>query len=259
MPSSLPVVDATPPWDNGDLTTRPVTTTVKSLASEIFQRVCADVYSFGTRLPSERQLAEEFGVSRNTVRQALDLLEDYQIVARRAGSGSFVTFRPDKTAKEQSEPDDRENLPGFDEIAEMTSPLELNVVRTIVEPEMVRLAVINMSARDIGKLREIFTEMERIATGAAEFSYWDEQFHMQLARGTRNPLLIAIYRMINHVRNHAHWGATKEKTYSPQRIQEYQQQHRSILEAIEVRDIESAVEIIKLHMTELQRDLMLDI
>ena len=65
--------------------------------------------------------------------------------------------------------------------------------------------------------------------------------------------------MINHVRNDAHWSTTREKTYSPNRIREYKQQHRSILEAIQARDIETAVELIKLHMTELQRDLMRDL
>ena len=56
-----------PPWEGGDLAHRPVTGTVKSIATELFRRICAELYSFGTRLPSERHLAEEFGVSRNTV------------------------------------------------------------------------------------------------------------------------------------------------------------------------------------------------
>ena len=256
LPNSLQDVDATPPWDQGVLSGRPITRTVKALATALFERVCDDSYSFGTRLPSERQLSAEFNVSRNTARQALGLLEEHQIVERRAGSGSFVAYRHIKPKKVAVSLLDGGDLPGLEEIAEITSPLELNVVRTILEPEIVRLAVINMSARDIAKLREIVANMDRVTTNASEFARLDQTFHMQLARGTRNPLLSAIYLMINHVRDDPHWSTTREKTYSPKRIREYKQQHRSILEAIQARDIETAVELVKLHMTELQRDLM---
>lgn len=245
-----------PPWEEGDLAQRPVTKAVKALATELFNQVCADHYSFGTRLPSERHLAEEYGVSRNTVRQALDLLEDYEIISRRAGSGSFVSFRPSEKEARETGASFVEGFLGLDEIAEITSPLELNVVRTILEPEIIRLAVINMSARDIERLRGILTKLESITTSAAEFAHWDELFHLELAKGTHNPLLIAMYTLINHVRRQAHWAANKEKTLSPNRIRDYQKMHRSMYEAVEARDIESAVEFVKLHVTDVQKDLV---
>ena len=145
------------------------------------------------------------------------------------------------------------------EIAEITSPLELNVVRSIVEPEMVRLAVINMSARDIAKLKDSLNGLESVTTSPEAFSHWDLEFHLQVAKGTHNPLLIGVYELIDHVRRHAHWARNKEVTLSPSRIQDYKAKHRSIYEAIEARDIESAVEFSKLHMTEVQRDLMRDL
>ncbi len=248
--------DITPPWETGDLTNRPLTSEVKSLATECFTRICRDQYSFGTRLPSERQLAEEFEVSRNSVRQALDLLGDYDIVSRRPGSGTFVSFRPAETETRESGSSIVDGFLGLDEIADVTGPLDLNVVRTILEPEIVRLAVINMSARDIARLKEIIGKLENITTNAADFSHWDELFHLELAKGTHNPLLIATYTLINHVRRQAHWATTKEKTLSPNRIKEYRKMHRSIFDAIESRDIESAVEFVKLHMSTVHEDLI---
>ncbi|MGH6946781.1 MAG: FadR/GntR family transcriptional regulator [Kiloniellales bacterium] len=245
-----------PPWNATDLASRPITGTVKSLATELFARVCADRYSFGTRLPSERQLADEFGVSRNAVRQSLELLENFDVVSRRPGSGTFVSYRPAANETRDTGSVTVEGLLGLDEIAEMTSPLELNVVRTIVEPEIVRLAVINMSARDIRRLKDILVKLESIATDAAAFSHWDELFYLELAKGTHNPLLIAMYTLINHVRRQAHWAPTKEKTLSPNRIRDYQKLQRSIVEAIEARDLESAVEFVKLHMSGVQDDLI---
>lgn len=245
-----------PPWEQGDLANRPVTGAVKSLAAELFTRVRDDRYSFGTRLPSERQLADEFDVSRNAVRQALDLLEDYDIVSRRAGSGTFVSFRPAADEARDTGAAPVDGFLGLDEIADVTGPLDLNVVRTIIEPEIVRLAVINMSARDVARLRDIVKRLELITTNAAEFAHWDELFHLELAKGTHNPLLIATYTLINHVRRQAHWAATKEKTLSPARIRDYQKMHRSIFQAIEARDMENAVEFVKLHMADIQEDLV---
>lgn len=245
-----------PPWEGGDLAHRPVTGTVKSIATELFRRVCTDRYSFGTRLPSERHLAEEFGVSRNTVRHALDLLEDYDVISRRAGSGSFVSYRQVATSDAATGVAPEGDRLGLGDFMETTSPLELNVVRTILEPEIVRLAVINMSARDFDRLRNVLVKLESITTSAADFAHWDEQFHLELAKGTHNPLLIATYTLINHVRRQAHWASNKEKTLSPNRIRDYQKMHRSIFEAIESRDIESAVEFMKLHLSDIQEDLV---
>lgn len=248
----------TPPWEQAETVAQPVTRSVRALANELFERIAADNYPYGTRLPAERQLAEQFTVSRNTVRQALDLLEAHKVVSRRAGSGSFVIYRKRDTRPQPSDDAPLEQSSRMLEIAEITSPLELNVVRSIVEPEMVRLAVINMSARDIAKLNECLTSLEAVKTSAEDFSHWDLEYHLAIARGTHNPLLIGIYEIIDHVRRHAHWARTKEKTLSPNRIRDYQAKHRSIYEAIEARDIESAVEYLKLHMTEVQRDLMRD-
>ena len=96
---------ATPPWERKGSITQPVTKSVKGLANTLFQRIVSDNYSYGTRLPAERHLAEEFAVSRNTVRQALDLLEAHDVIARRAGSGSFVTHREEEDAPTPGTPE----------------------------------------------------------------------------------------------------------------------------------------------------------
>lgn len=248
--------DIKAPWEDDNNMRQLVTQKVKSVANELFARIVSAQYSYGTRLPAERQLTEEFDVSRTTIRQCLKLMTEHGVISRRPNSGSFVVYRvpqvtPANTVNEYTHVED------FDEdVAEITSPLDLNVVRTIVEPEMVRLATINMTVKDIANLRSILEKAETVTTSAAEFAFWDEQFHMAIAKGSHNPLLIAIYKVIDHVRRHAHWAANKEKTLSPNRISEYQKKHRAIYHALEERDMETVVEYIKLHMMEVQRDLM---
>lgn len=236
--------------DIATFTGKPVTRTVGTVAETLFGRIRAREYPFGSRLPSERHLANELGVARNTVREALDLLEEGWILKRRPGSGSFVTWRADEGSRESAA------LAGLnDQVSSATSPLELQVVRGIVEPEMVRLAVINMAPRDIEKLRAILERMEAIQTDPEAFARSEEEFHMQIAEGTDNPLLSAIYKLIIDVRRQNHWAAQRRRSLSPRRIKDYQRRHRSLFEAIELRDIESAMEYAKLHLVDEQRAL----
>ncbi|MGI9413647.1 MAG: FadR/GntR family transcriptional regulator, partial [Hyphomicrobiales bacterium] len=237
--------------DAGFFADKEVTKTVRVVVEGLLSRIRAQEYPPGSRLPAERHLASEFGVARNTVREALDLLEAHQIISRRAGSGSFITHRPQEGS---SEAPDLHALNGA--VSEATSPLELQVVRGIIEPEMIRLAVINMAPRDIGELRATLERMEAIQTDPEAYARAEEEFHMQIARGTENPLLIAIYALIIDVRRQAHWAAQRRKTLSPNRIREYQRRHRSLFEAIELRDIESAAEYVKLQLVDEQRALM---
>ena len=145
---------------------------------------------------------------------------------------------------------------GTPQVAELTSLLELHVVRGILEPETARLAVIHMSPRDIASLGQIVARMDRIDTNALDFARAQEDFSMMLATGTRNPLLIALFGQIVGVRRQPHWIAHKERTLSPQRIREYRARYRSLHEAIVRRDIESAIEYVKLQLVDEQRRLM---
>jgi DNA-binding FadR family transcriptional regulator len=233
---------------------KPVTRTVRTVAESLFARIRAEEFPIGSRLPSERHLANELGVARNTVREALDLLEECWIIRRRAGSGSFITYQPVADA-----PGTGSLAVLNGQVSESTSPLELQVVRGIIEPEMARLAVINMAPRDIEQLRHILEKMELIQTDSEAFARAEEEFHMQIARGTDNPLLIAIYELIIEVRRQAHWAAHRRQALSPNRIREYQSRHRSLFEAIELRDMETAVEYVKLHLVDEQRVLMREV
>jgi DNA-binding FadR family transcriptional regulator len=142
------------------------------------------------------------------------------------------------------------------EIGETTSPLELGVVRSIIEPEIARLAVLSMTSRDIQRLNEIQREIETVTVDGERFAELDDALRMQIARGTRNPLLIAIYSMVNHVSRNADWAAQRRKALTPGRIREYRIQNRSLCEAISNREIEAAVEYLKLSLAEFHQDLM---
>jgi len=216
--------------------------TVRIVVETLTARIHAGEYPTDSRLPSERALAVELGVSRNSLREALDVLEIRKLVRRRQGSGSFVVYKSDN-------PDDP--LPGS--IGERTSPLDHLIVRSIIEPEMIRLAVMNMTPRELDTLARTVASIEAVRTDLNEFTRCEEEFYRSIAKATRNPLLESCYELTIEVCRQSFRTALMRKHLTPDRIQAYQTRFNSLFNAIATRDIEAAVEITKLHLTEEQK------
>ncbi len=217
------------------------------LATELREKILRGQYRDGQRLPAERYLAEQHGLSRGTVREALSLLEQGGLIARRRGSGNYVTDPMNGSTGDGGDRDD---------VAEITSPLQLLEVRLALEAQMVRLAARNMTARDISGLENALKHMEGAEQDEETFSHWDKIFHLAIAEGTRNPLMITIYGQINHVRTHDRWQSVKGAILTPTRIREYNAHHREIFDAIRQRDPEIAVVRMNNHLLLAQQDLL---
>lgn len=246
-----------PPWETEGEVRYPVSAQAREFADALFAEIASGAYSFGTRLPAERALSESHGLSRSTVRQALGLMESFGIIRRRVGSGSVVCFRRAReTAEAEAERGHPPGMLDLAEIGETTSPLELGVVRSILEPEIARLAVLNMTARDIEAIKAIMAEIETVTVDGEKFAALEDAFRMQLATGTHNPLLVAIYAMVNRVSRDASWSVQRRRRLSPGRIKEYKLQNRSLCEAIESRDIDAAVEYVRLMLADFHQELM---
>ena len=67
--------------------------TTSNVAVQLRRRILEGEYSYEERLPAERNLAEEFGVSRGTIRSVLELLEEQHLVVRLIGSGTYVSHK----------------------------------------------------------------------------------------------------------------------------------------------------------------------
>ncbi|MBB1489955.1 FadR family transcriptional regulator [Paracoccus sp. MC1862] len=220
--------------------------TVQYVVDTLTMRIVSQEYGLEERLPSERQLAQDLGVARNTVREALDQVEAAGLIRRRAGSGSFVTFDPEG-AKESASA-----------VAAETGPLQLQVMRGIMEPEMIRLAIISMSPRQIEALGETLSQMEAVQVDAMAFVRLEEEFHRQIAAGTGNPLLIACYNLVLDARRQSFRAAMYRRHLTPDRIARYQRGYNSLFNAITARDIEEACEFMKLGLIEDQKLLLQD-
>ena len=145
------------------------------ITAQLRQAIREGRYAPGEKLPAERQFAMAFGASRATIRTALSRLESERLVTRRLGAGTFVNG---------------DGQAANEEVAELTSPLELIEVRLGLEPNMVRLAVLNATARDIERLESAVAHMPAAALDSESFTLWDIEFHQLIAEATRIPLMI---------------------------------------------------------------------
>ena len=209
--------------------------------NRIRESILSGQYGYNERLPSERDLAAGFKTARGTIRTALEQLEQANLVRRKFGSGTFVAYRNDL---------DRED------IAEETSPLELIETRMAIEPDIVRLVILNASNRDLNRLEAVLKQAEGTENDPNAFSESDEAFHMALANCCQNPLLKWIYRLINDIRSHNQWSARKDNVLTPERIRFYNEDHWRLMVAIRRRDQNLAADIIRSHLQQAHRDLL---
>ena len=185
------------------------------------------------RLPSERVLCDEYGVSRGTIREALTRLENENLVEIRAGSGTYITYKHD--------------VEDFQIIAN-ARPLELIDTRFALEPHICRLVVLHAHDSDIAKLEAFLEQMDTLENDTKKFAEIDTEFHSALVESTGNALLIWIISQINNVRVHDRWAYMRRVTLNPEIIHTYNAQHRLIVNAIKQRDPETAASQMKVHL-----------
>ncbi len=203
------------------------------IAAVLREEILSLVHGEHDRLPTERALAQRFGVARGTVREALARLERMGLVTKRRGSGTYVCYSD--VAETHS-------------VIRSTGPMQLIDARLAVEPHVARLAALHASGNTVYELEKALREVERCECEADGFSAADEQFHRAVAACTRNEMLIWICKWINQVRGHEQWAEMKRLTLTGKMIAAYNRQHRGIAEAIRRRDAETAALVATEHL-----------
>lgn len=204
-----------------------------NVAAQIRRSVTDGTYRRHDRLPASRQLAESFGVARNTLRDALQQLEREGLLEIRPGSGAYVTGIGDQS---------------IPRAVEEAAPLELIDARFALEPHICRLSVLHGRREDFDAMDDLCRRMESSTTDPTEFSEADTAFHMALASATRNNLLIWLIRQINTVRSLDEWTRMRQLTLNAAMIDQYNLQHRDILDALRSREPERAAAKMKEHL-----------
>ncbi len=211
------------------------------VATEIRQSIDDGIYQRFERLPPSRVLAEDLGVARNTLRDALYQLEKEGLLETRAGSGTYVTAA------------NKDLVPSA---VEEATPLQLIDARFALEPHICRLCVLHGRREDFELMDALCTRMENSVGNPVEFAEADTEFHRALAAATRNDLLIWLIGQINTVRSLDEWTRMRQLTLDNDIISVYNIQHRDTLNAIRNREPERAAQKMKEHLEAARMSLM---
>lgn len=205
----------------------------------------------GSRLPTERQLAVDLGVTRSGVRLALAALEADGLISREVGRGTFFSNAAGQAfdALRESPDEVAGRVAGYPAAtATDFAPADVMTIRRLLEPQALPLVVMWATARD-------FAEMERCVAGGdqavnyEEFETWDLALHRVIMAAAHSPLLAALYSVVESARHGQVWGDLKRRSASSQRRAVYQEDHRAIVTALRARDADAAVESMRTHLT----------
>jgi len=210
----------------------------ESIVQQIQKLISRGTLKPGQRLPPERELAEELGVSRTSIREALRALETMGYLESRVGVGGG-TYVKEITFSNIISPFSETLLQNDDFIVELLE------VRLVLEIEVARLAAMRRSDEDIRHLNDAIeqmrTEIGRGETGLAG----DNQFHRVLADAANNNVLEEFVRLCGdllEVEREEHLRTRSEEPISALT------QHERILEAVKDRDSEEAQRLMQAHI-----------
>ena len=198
------------------------------------------------RLPPERALADQIGVSRAAVRQAMTVLEAENRIYRHVGRGTFVS-RP-----EASQPLPKQPAPAID-----TSPSKLLEARSVLEVRLAELVVLNATERDLRAIRAAADALEGVSD-ALVFERADAVFHRAIAHACHNDLLIGAYDLIEAARQDPEWVKLKisKNQHAEGRKAQVRAEHGRIVEAIAARDRAGAAAAMQSHLLNVRNNLL---
>lgn len=213
------------------------------LREQVERNITSGAWAPSMQLATERDLAKQFDVSRNTVRRLLNQLEAEGWIERHVGRGTFVTGIPA-----------RGNPANVDSLS--VNPEEVMEARLLIEPLLARLVVLRASERELREMHDL------VARGAnsrsmADFEFWDNKLHKAIAAASKNQYLIRIVDGIHQDRQSAAWARLRRKGLTDDRRRQYQSDHEAIVQALADRDGEAARKAIEDHLGRVRLNLML--
>jgi GntR family transcriptional repressor for pyruvate dehydrogenase complex len=231
----------------------PAKRTFEGIVDQIRDLIYSRKLNPGDKLPPERELAEKFRAGRTAVREALRVLEQSGLIVVKQGSegGSFVKD-VDTTVVSESITDviRRTHV----EISHLTE-VRIGVEKLVIGVAIARIGKdeLHLLEEHVNRAQAIMEELERDSNLEA-FESWAQtnfQFHLVLARATRNPLFVMILESLMNV-VHTFLG---NLTLVPKFLHEHVNDHRRIFEAVRNRDLRLAERLLEQHSLEQEKTL----
>jgi GntR family transcriptional regulator, hexuronate regulon transcriptional repressor len=202
------------------------------VARRLLEAISSGRYAVGERLPAERDLAIDYNVSRPTVREALIALEVKGLVEIRLGSGAYVRAAS-----------------GSGTVDFGISAFELTEARLLFEGEAAALAASQITDEEIAKLGQLLKDMERENRGPAIREAADREFHLTIARATRNAAVVRTIEELWDLRSRSPEAALVYSRARAADVKPVVQEHVAILGALRSRDARRARAAMRGHLS----------
>ena len=198
----------------------------------------------GDQLPSERELAETFQVSRASVREALRALETHGLIISRTGMGNFIADLPVESlvaplAKLLTE--------------EKNALADIFELRKLIEPQIASMAAERATVKDIERMKRLLDKQsEQVRRGATGVDA-DTEFHFAIGQATQNHAIEKLVSGLLDVLSHSR----EESLQTAGRRQASIDSHLAILAAIEKHDEAKAREAMRYHIEQVEQNVLL--
>lgn len=213
----------------------------EQIAGEIEEAIMSGKFALGSLLPSEQQLADQFGVSRNVIREAFKFLKERGLILIQNGSGAMVV-----------PPSVRATSSALGRYLRMNPPRNeveaLYEIRRLLEGEAARLAAERIEKLDHEYLAVCIKRMEKHAGNIEAWSKADLDFHIGVAAAAQNPLFrILLYPLVDQLRD-----VIREGYAEPGAAERGLEAHRQIFDRIRHGDADGAHQAMLEHLHDSQ-------
>lgn len=205
------------------------------LAEQITTLIGQGEFKNGERLPSERNLAERFEVSRTAVREAVIALEIQGVVEVHGGSGIYVCRSTDVKPPKYIP----EGGPG---------PFELMRARWLIESEVAATAAEQRKDADLDRIYAQLIKMRQAVDDKRANELADRQFHICIAQSTGNSVLAQVVTALWDQLRGPIWAKIEEHFHTPALRAASLQDHQRIFSALVARDAKAAREAMREHL-----------
>jgi GntR family transcriptional repressor for pyruvate dehydrogenase complex len=204
--------------------------------AKIKDLISSGEFTAGSRLPTERELTQRFGVSRSSLREAVRALALVGVLESRVGDGTYVTTL---------EPDLLLTGIGFvSDLASGASLIEIHAVRRLLEPEATRMATPRLGDADFVELEQHLQRMEA-SQDVATFIEADTDFHRVILEACGNAALASLIQNLSGSTLRARlWQSLVEQSATAATLAS----HRAIYTALVARDAEMAAAADLVHL-----------
>ncbi len=216
----------------------------EALRDTILDKLRSRAWRAGYRIPTERALGLEYGLSRSTVRRVLLEFKRKQLITQTVGSGTYVADHVQHALAELGPV-----------TASSVSPVELMSARLVLEPALIDMVIGNATVADFARMDDCNRRAEA-ATTLEEFEKWDAALHEAIAEAAHNGFISSVFRLMNGVRSQSEWGVLKRRSATPERRVEYQAEHRALVAALKDRDAELARALCLAHLVHVRVNML---